>query len=241
MKKLEMRIWERFPELVQAVKLDHDKADLFRVHDIFHALRVGEWAYRIAYSEWGDVRLAELAGIAGICHNADHMLFKKDGPDERSVKHDRIRTVIKRWLIYTDTKSNEQELIIQAVINHTNKNSDFDPKILIALMDADRVVNAEADVIMRSAQFRNLPPIDYKHFLKDPSATYWNPKTVIYDLSGCLDWFEEGCPVCVRTQLAKQEGGFLAAYLKRYLDTVEQQLKDIGLLPCPFDETWKVS
>jgi len=228
-----MRMWKRFPQLFEAVKADHERAGLFRGHDIYHALRVAEWALRIAYDEWSDRRLAELAGIAGLCYNADHIIREERGDD---MKPEETHSLVERWLAHTLLTPEETETVIAAVMGHAGINSDTDSRVLIALMDADRVVNLDSDVIIRSGRYHtDVPAIDYVHFLQDPEATYLEPKSTLRDISHCLDWIEEGGRVCVRTRLGKELGKERALFLQTFFGTIEKQLTDVGLLPYPFE------
>ncbi len=78
-----MRIWERFPEVAARVRKSHEDVGLVGHHDWVHAFRVAEVAYQCALEEWpDDPHTAELAGLAGLCHNADRIL-----QEQRSIRH----------------------------------------------------------------------------------------------------------------------------------------------------------
>ncbi len=231
-----MFIPDRFPRLFERVRKDHIAVGLFGAHDIYHALRVAEYAYSFALFEWNDKRLAELAGIAGLLHNADHTIPQHIKTQEPYIERLEIMKIVNRWIGTGDNhneyiRGDERSMISDAVLGHTGKNSDADSKILIALMDADRVVNMEADIIMRAGQFRpDIPAVDFVHFLNDPKATYQNPRSILRDINYCLDWVTEGGPVCVRTKLGKQLGKERAEFLRLYIETLKKQLELVHVL-----------
>ncbi|MBI2523850.1 hypothetical protein HYW11_01365 [Candidatus Peregrinibacteria bacterium] len=98
----------------------------------------------------------------------------------------------------------EVRQVVDAVLRHDAKNSPGDSRVLVALMDADRVVNLDVDLFPRSGQYyHDLPVVDYRHFLSDPEATYQNPESVLRDIAYSLDWADPKSPVCVRTRLGK--------------------------------------
>src|SRR3990167_1071805 len=112
-------VQELFPEIFALVAKAHE--GVHGGHDIYHATRVATWAQKIALNEWGDKRTAELAGLAGLCHNADRLLEIKYGrgktPDEK------IAILLTGWLI-DETRVNDEEeiLIVKAVLGHNKKN-----------------------------------------------------------------------------------------------------------------------
>ncbi len=64
------KIWDVFPKLAVVVRDDHLKEGMTGSgHDFEHAARVGQYAFLVA----GD-GYKELAGAAGLCHNADRIL-----------------------------------------------------------------------------------------------------------------------------------------------------------------------
>src|SRR3989344_5219613 len=191
-----MRIWECFPALAQQIRSTHEKANLIGHHDWVHAFRVGEVARQIALDEWREETTSFLAGIAGMAHNADRIIQKKSG----SIPEKTAEELLEAWL-QGCAGMHSTEAIITAVISHDRKNPEKDPRVLIALMDADRVVNLDADLFARAGQhYANLPVVDYKNFLSDREATYRNPKSVLRDIAYSLDWVDPASGVCVRTR-----------------------------------------
>ncbi len=241
------RIWEELPALFAAVRKSHEEVGLVGHHDFVHAARVGEIAWQIAFKEWGFERLALLSGAAGLCHNADRVLQKKFGVGRREVPKKKVEKLVLDWLLTesefrppTPTRKEGAELrqrtVIDAVLGHDGRNSPDDPQVLIALMDADRIVNLDIDLFPRSGQhYHDLPVVDYKHFLDDPEATYRSPKSVLKDISYSLDWADQNTPVCVRTKLGKKLAGERATTFRIFFRMLNQQLEQEGISPYPFD------
>lgn len=231
------RIWKIFPKIFQAVKQSHEEVKLVGHHDINHALRVGDTAHRIALEEWDNEEVANLAGVAGLCHNADRILQKKLDIDHRDVPREKVKELVMSWLekALVIIDRGDRETIFDAVIKHDGKNGDNDSQALIALMDADRVVNLDPDLIIRSGQYyHDLPAVDFIHFLSDPEARYGNPKSVLYDIACALEWVDEKTRVCVRTKLGKKLGAERAAGIRSFIDTLKARLEESGLHPSPF-------
>lgn len=230
-----MRIWERYPEVFEAVRGDHEAVQLYGGHDINHALRVAERAKQIAFDEWGSERLAEVAGLAGLCHNADRVLQKKLNIGRREVGREAVYELVMLWLQHSDATSVEKAEIVIAILSHDGKNGENDSFVHIALMDADRIISLEADLMARSGQhYHDLPTVDYRYFLDDPEATYRNPRSVLRDIAYSLDWVKEGDPVCVRTRLGKKLGKERQDFFLTFFETLKKQLEEVGLMPYPF-------
>lgn len=236
-----MRIWNAFPGVAEAVGETHEKVKLFGHHNIYHALAVGEVGRLIFLDEWGnepaDVCLSNYTGLAGMCHNADHVIFARTGENihKEDPSHKAISSLVYSWLSSAPLNNDEKEEILNAVLNHTAPNKPEDSRILIALKDADRVVNFWADVIARSGQsYHDVPVMDHVHFLSDPKATFRLPGSVLKDLANCFDWINPATPFCVRTRLALEMATEHAGYLQDYLDRVKANYEKIGLFPDPF-------
>ncbi len=240
----EMRIWELLPNLFQAVRRDHEEVNLVGHHDFVHAARVGEIAYQIALDEYHEA-IAMLAGAAGLCHNADRILQKKFGVGRREMPKNKVAEIVrsqlateKSWNGTRGSVTEKQEIgmIVDAVLGHDGKNSPDDSQVLIALMDADRVVNLGLDNIIRSGQLHHdLPAVDYKNWLSDPEANYRNPRSALYDIACSLEWVDPSKPVCVRTRLGKKLAEERAGAYRQFVETLRLQLQGEGIIPYPFD------
>ena len=229
----ERRIWVIFSRAFAAIRRSHEMAGLTGHHDINHAARVGDTAYRIAFAAWGDETRAQLAGLAGLCHNADRILEMR-GVSKNVVKQ-RIAPLVEGWFRDVGLSPEERARIQDAVLRHDQKNDDRDDEVLVALMDADRVINMDPDVVMRSGQlYANLPAVDFRHFLSDPAATYRDPRSVLKDVSACLDWVDPKSSVCIRTKPGLAMAQRRAEYIRAYIEALRNTLLEEEMLPVPF-------
>ncbi len=216
-----MELLQKYRKLVEMVRQDHmARVTGKKGHDFYHAYRVAQCAKRIAEDE----QTRELGWVAGVVHNADHLF-----PDA-------IRENLERYLEQTNLASEEKQTIVTAVLNHSKRNGPDDSPVQICLMDADKVVCMELDVILRSAQFMSHLPIYDPRFVseKDPTSTYRNPKTILRDIEGCLEWVEqEGW---FRLPKAKALAEERYRKLKDFQDDFAEQLADSGMLSPEFPE-----
>jgi len=226
------KIWLEFPRLTARIYQDHAEAGMVGGHhDAEHAVRVAQMAVEIAEND----KVALRAGAAGLCHNADRILqhtlklgSRRDAPREK------VRELLKSELTIEAFDRGEIRLIVDAVLKHDGKNDPADSPELVALMDADRLVNAEPDLIIRSAQlYHDLPPIDPVHFEHDPTANYRNPKSVLRDIMETLEWLTPGTPFYVRLPKARE----MAAEHRKFFDDFGAQLiacrRETGFHPYP--------
>jgi hypothetical protein len=130
------------------------------------------------------------------------------------------------------------DAITDAVPKHNHCNSADDSKVLIALMDADRVANLDVDLFIRSGQnFHADPAVDYKLWLSGPEATYKKPRSVLRDIAYSLEWADPtNTKVGVRTKLGKQWAAERATVFRTFFAHLQQQLEQEGILPYPFDQ-----
>lgn len=259
------KIWQIFPDLVKIIKKSHDEVSgLGYGHDFDHCLRVGNLAYRFAVEDHGfgaglvygggivlDHKAACLAmigedklnrivaGIAGLCHNADRILQVQEKVGVYGkIDHEKIEKLIFSWLghsednLLVDLSPNDQDSIIFSCLKHGEPNKPDDSLVLIALKDADRVVNAGADVIMRNGQFfpPNFPVVDPINLFNDPTADFRNCKSVLRALQNALDWEEEKCCAALRLPQAKEFAKRRFAFLRKYVEEVIEQRQEEGLL-----------
>ncbi len=229
-----MKIWEVFPRLTERIWQDHAEAGMLGGHhDPDHAVRVGQMAMEIAEDE----HVGLLACAAGLCHNAGRILQKRLGIGRRDVPKDQIRKFVQAWLneeyfflvgeappgsAHEDMEIwSKNNRVIDAVLKHDGENSDDDDPVLVTLMDADRLVNAEPDLIIRSAQlYHDLPAIDPINFGQDPQATYRDPRSVLRDVMETIVWLTPGTDFYVRLPKARE----IAAERKAFFDDFAAQL-----------------
>jgi hypothetical protein len=232
-RKQNIKIWEVFPIITTAIKRCHEsEGGTFFGHDFDHALRVANYATIIAEDE----KTARLAGLAGLCHNADRILQHKTGVGfYGNVPDIEITKLVNSWLDKDDSISiKDREIVLDAVLHHSKKNDSRDSAVLITLMDADRLVNIEADLIPREGQcIPNVHVIDPILLLNDPDADFFNPRSVIRHIKEILDWEIEGGSVGIRLPVAKKIAKSRFDFLKLFLKTIIDQRKEAGLIPYP--------
>ncbi len=225
------KIWQLFPELTRKVKEEHDNVfGLGYGHDFDHALRVGNLAYQFVVRE--NKSEAKLAGLAGLCHNADHILQVRWGIGNDKIQPAEIRDFVYGFFTPWTSISDEMMLIAVLCLKHGEPNRSEDRLALIALKDADRVVNAGADVIMRNGQFfpPDYPVVDPIHLFSDSTANFRNAKSVFRGLQSALDWEDEKCCAVIRLPQAKKLARRRFAYLRKYVEEVIEQRREEGLL-----------
>lgn len=226
-----MRIWQLIPEVATKVRLKHETVGLHGHHDFVHAFRVGEIARQIALDEWSDNRLSTLAGLAGLCHNADRIVQKELDVGTQRVSDESVTALVTAWL-QESLNEGDVAAVVEAVLKHNEKNSVEDSQILIALMDGDRVVNLDTDLFPRSGQlYHNLPVVDYRHLLDDPAATYQNPKSVLRDIGFALEWVNPSSDFCVRTHLGQKMAKDRVVVFRTFFDSLKTQLTEEGVYP----------
>ena len=223
-----MNVQELFPETFDLVTKAHKGID--GGHDIHHATRVATWAQRIAMNEWGDQCVAKLAGLAGLCHNADRLIEHQYG--HGNAPESATRELLTSWLETSDISVDELEIVLSAVLNHGAKNSANDSRVKKALADADKVVNMALDLIIRSGQlYHDLPALDHVWFVNDPEATYLNPKSSLKDIwYSPAEWVDPSCPFCFCTSLGWRIGEKRAQNLTDYIQTLRAQMEEDGIV-----------
>ncbi len=213
----------RYGTLVEMVRADHiAKGAIGKGHDFYHALRVANMCLKI--SDY-DSLIDELAWVAGLIHNVDHLFPANE-----------IGSNLIRYFDATSLCAEYRHIIKLAVERHSGRNHPDDSDVQICLMDADKVVCLEADVIMRAAQFVcHLPTFDPR-FVRtdDPSANYRNPKTVIRDLLGVLEWVDlDGW---FRLPKALEMAQERAKFIRLFINTFARQLEAANMLSPEFPE-----
>lgn len=203
-------------------------------HDFDHALRVGIMAKELLRQ----TREGQLAGIAGLCHNADRILQCELSLGHQAPYEIYVERLVREWLMYARLEPEEERVVVDAVLCHSEPNSDADNLVTIALKDADRLVNMEPDIVMRSAQYHStIPAVDPVLLLEDEKATFHNPGSVLKDLYHLLEWADETKPkFCVRLTASLKIAKARARWLQDYIDAVLKARKDNDLVPYPFAE-----
>lgn len=227
-----MTAQQLFPGLARAVKEAHEKYGLMASgHDFDHDLRVANYALIIA----SDAQTGRLAAAAGFCHSADRILGSKvPGGLEGSEISTLVESLVREWLEVADLTSDERDEVVSAVLRHEGANKDSDTPIQVALQDADRLANLDADVIIRAGQFQpHLLAVDPIHLENDPGATYRDPRSVLWDVNNCISWTKESGPYILRLPKARELGAERGTFLQLFVDTIRKQRMETGLIPYP--------
>ncbi len=227
------KIWHVLLELTERVWKDHAEVGMLGGHhDPDHAIRVAQMAVEV--SEEPNVWL--LAGTAGLVHNADRIIQHRLGLNRRRAPKENVRELVLSELSVTKFNKADRELIVDAVLNHDGKNDPSDSPVLVALMDADRLVNAEPDLIIRAGQFfSDLPVVDPIYLEKDPDANYHDPRSVLRDVMETIVWLTPGDDNLFYVRLPKARA--MAVQRKKFFDDFLKELllrrEESGFYPYP--------
>src|SRR3989344_6033146 len=236
-----MKTWERYPNLARAVKKKHDEVgqefgvQAFHCHDFFHAFRVSNWAERIA----PDPETARKAGVAGLLHNDDRIMQVEEGLGfADKVRLDYRADMMNDWLDAEPAGTfspEERAEIIDAVLKHSGRNGSDDSLVLITLMDADRLVNLEADCIIRNGQYfgNALRVVDPVYLLDDPKANFRDPRSILRTMPERFDWEKEGGFVGLRLPKAREFAKRRFAFWRLFIQETIEQIKESGAVPFP--------
>ncbi|OGY97956.1 MAG: hypothetical protein A2855_01660 [Candidatus Liptonbacteria bacterium RIFCSPHIGHO2_01_FULL_57_28] len=212
-----------FPELAVSVATAHELNPAIGVagHDFDHDLRVAEMAVLIA----PDATIARFAAVAGFCHSADRFVQRFRGVGRGEVADEEVADVMHGFCSTTPSwrlRGGVLGIALRAVLLHCRPNDEDDDLVVMTLKDADRIVNCDPDVIVRSSRHHpEYPAVDYVHGLHDPAATYKEPRSILRDISHCLEWAEDG-PFGVRLPKAKTEIAWRAQLLQAWIAGVER-------------------
>ena len=258
-----MEIWKLLPRLTERIWQDHAEAGMLGGHhDPDHAMRVSQVAFdlwpdvlaaaaglchnadRILQHEMGVARRNALIGqIIGLGLGEEEREVLIDAVSKhvfvgrRDVPKERVRELVMRELSVEDCFSDRGiERVVNAVLGHDGKNEEGDDIVLKALMDADRLVNGEPDLVMRSGQFlSDLPAVDPIYLDKDPSASYRDPRSVLRDVMETIVWFTPGenNPFYVRLPKARAMAAERKPFFDNLLAELVRRREESGFHPYP--------
>ncbi len=226
------KVWEILPKLAKLVKSAHRQTGVLdKGHGFDHDLCVATYAHIVA----PDPETALLAGAAGFCHSADHVITNA-GAASLAWATIVPKQLVMDWLeMGTDFSAHQKERVILAVVNHRTPNREGDDIVKTALQDGDKLANLMATLFARSASYQShLPVLDPVYFEKNPTATYANPGSVLFDVNYCANqWVQEQGPYRLVLPKAREIGLPMAAHLRLVIDTIRFQREQIGLVPYP--------
>ncbi len=215
---------QKYAVLVAAVIADHRQyGAIGKGHDFYHAYRVAFMCLRIGPEEQMNT---ECAWVAAIIHNTDH-LFGENA-------HQRLG----EYMALTELTVVSKVCVEEAVLNHAipkRKYSATDSPTKRVLMDADKLVNLELDLVLRSAQFLNHLPLFDPRFItrRDPEANYKNPRTILHDIKSSLEWVDDDW---FRIPKAKEMAEERAYALRNFVEVWSIQLEEGGMLTPAYPE-----
>lgn len=214
--KKEKPLWDIFPDLTRLVLKDHQRKKIEPGHDFFHALMVAQYGLIIAPEE----KIGILAWVAGLCHNTDRV-FAQDFVERRVRYYLNVGGVDKNLISIS-----EKDLILEAVMHHSELNSSSDNPVTIVLKDADRLSNAGAICVVRSAQFH----YDKPSFNPKPTmgAKFRDEKTVLDSMRITLEWEK-----MLRCPKAIELGRKYFQELRQLIRSLEDQIRETGINDFP--------
>ncbi|MEK7181294.1 MAG: hypothetical protein AAB738_03115 [Patescibacteria group bacterium] len=235
-----------FPRLAELVRGMYEQNPDARRHGSFeeHDFVVGSFASIIA----PDPKTGLLGVAAGYCHSIDHLVggsldnFDVESPANLrkvAATPEELECCLRQLLADSRELSEEnQEEVAQAVLNHegTNEQIDLLPHHLVAqtLVEADRLANMTATILMRGARFSShLPLVDLVNFENDLEANYRNPKSVLWDVANCASWGDREGPYALRLPKARELGAKYAARLRQIIAWIREDYADAGLVSHP--------
>lgn len=205
---------KKFSALYGAVKSMHEASPYrHRGHGFDHDVAVAQMAVLIAPTP----RLAEMGWVAALIHSTDRLTEVGGCPAQ-------LREYL--GLLPMNFFSDEEiEEIYLAVLEHSEKSPLHRSPTQEILQDADKLINLQATVLIRSGQFRSkIPAIEFPYVEKtNPASTYHAPKSV---LDGCrISVYEY--PQLISTQKGKE---LASVYVERFRQYEQQILEDHRLL-----------
>ena len=171
---------------------------------------------------------AQLAFVAGIIHSTDRKVAEGD-----------LDTTIDRYLGLTDLSPDDCNLIKEAVARHMEfKDKDVETRSYVqkSLMDADKLINMELSLVIRSGQFQpTIPVVELEYIdLRAPGARYNNPASTYRKPSSVLE------DIAARWS-GPNRGGFTLRQPRRRLSTSQRLLAPSSMplrLPTRVSASW---
>ena len=195
-----------------------------RGHGLDHDVTVAMIAVRIA----PDNRTAELAFVAGLLHSLDRTVERGN----KMAVLEKLTEMVQ--LLPSDVTSDEKANIVRSVEGHSDLNSPDQSVLQQTLMDADRLANLMALVVIRAGQFKSdIPAVEFEFIeTANPGSTYYQSASVLDDLRGNMSQLGEG-QVGYMEQLrlpkAIELGRYYHGRLNLIVEMIREDHRDLGL------------
>ena len=206
-----------FFEFYESVKAAHNSTTNkdHGGHGLDHDITVAAIAIKIAPDEY----TGQKAWCASFLHSFDRIFAGVDLKNQMAKYAENLRK------FFNDEEINE---IVEAAYRHDELNQSDQTLTQVTLMDADRLANMQSAVIIRAGQFhQNIPVLDF-NFLDgkaDPVSTYKSPKNILDNLRFIITSYIPQ----LRLPIAKNLGDIYAERLSSYIESIEEDYRELGL------------
>lgn len=193
-----------------------------RGHGYDHDIVVAALALKIAPDD--EPKTAEDAALAAMLHSFDRLVERGDVTAFEGLV-DKALEIIPNGHVSVSRK----QAIRAAALRHAELNQGDQSLTQQILMDADRLANLMATVIIRAGQFLpEIPPLEFNHLDPEdgnPAATYHKPCSVLDDLRTNISEYVPRLRVAGAIALGRQ----YAVQLRGYIELIASQHDDLGL------------
>ena len=213
---LELR--EKYRQFYNAVYQHHRTAERpHQGHGMDHDVTVAQLCLRISPNE----HIEKLAWLAGILHSTDRTVERGNTGKVAELVEGFIQ------LLPDSVSSYVRALIHDAVMRHAEMNRDDQTLVQQVLMDADRLANLQAAVIMRCGQhYSKVPALELEWLGEmNPNSTYNEPCSVLDDVRGNV----KGYMPQFRLQKAIKLAEFYKERNEKYVIEVQGDYRMLGL------------
>lgn len=215
---------EKHKAFYEAVKKWHSESPCpHRGHGLDHDVTVGQISLIIAPDE----TTGELAWIASLLHSVDRTV-------EKGAKEDSKDKVVELMSHLSEISFLDWDTILKSVLHHSELNNDKQPLVQQVLMDADRLANLMALVVIRAGQMRyDIPAIEFEYVnWPNPASTYLKPLSIMdcqRSLLSTLGAGHVGYIEQLRLPKAKELGQKYHAQLLSFIKIIQEQHDELGL------------
>lgn len=208
---------DEFRPLYDAVKRAHHASPhKHRGHGIDHDVTVAQMAAYLSDTPG----LARTGWVAGLIHSADRVVGKEAFPSK-------LREYLSELPKECFTPAEIEEIYL-AALEHDKKIAPHQTPTQAVLQDADKLVNMQSMVVIRSGQFHpDMTALEFDHLTKmNPQSTYHLPKSVF----DALRILPLEYPDMLVTPKAKELSRVYGVRLERYAEHVFEDHEMLGLV-----------